>query len=245
MGPSVANALGRSYLAKTGLRTPLSEVGIHGPQAPPAWHLTASVRNVPGSVEPLPASSSTNKLTRIHSAAPCYRAGPVRPAFLYRYPFNPIADSKSAMGSAAFVQENHLRVSAIRPIDTTTCPICEFHIANRCPRCNSPLNASGYIFELLLPSPRTCRDSQGRLSVRQELGRFIQKARVKRGMSQLALASATAAGISRTGLSRVENGRVLPSVIALIGIAGALLGGDKVTLRVRSETKTPPPSDRP
>jgi transcriptional regulator with XRE-family HTH domain len=52
-------------------------------------------------------------------------------------------------------------------------------------------------------------------------------------MTQAALASATMTGISRAQLSRVENGRVLPSVIALIQIAGAL-GIDKITARIRS-----------
>jgi transcriptional regulator with XRE-family HTH domain len=55
--------------------------------------------------------------------------------------------------------------------------------------------------------------------------------RSRLGMTQAALASAT--GLHRTYLSRVENGQVLPSIIRLIEIAGGL-GIDKITLRIRS-----------
>ena len=144
------------------------------------------------------------------------------------------------MDLGGFVMESHLHVSAFHPIDVVTCPVCKLQQFNKCRRCKSPLGV-GCIIELLLPTPPACRDSQGLLSVRQELGRSIQKMRVRRGMTQTALASAT--GLHRTYLSRVENGQ-FPSVIALIGIAGALLGSDKVTLRVRcSKTKTPSSSD--
>ena len=69
--------------------------------------------------------------------------------------------------------------------------------------------------------------------MRKDLGRFIRRLRLRRGMTQATLASATVTGISRTYLSRVENGRVLPSFLALIEIA-AVLGIDKITLRIRS-----------
>jgi DNA-binding XRE family transcriptional regulator len=153
-----------------------------------------------------------------------------------------MADSKPATDLGGFVMENHLHISGFHLIDVVICPICKLHQINKCRRCNSPLGV-GSIIELLLPTPPACRDSKGLLSMRKELGGFIRRMRLRRGMTQTALASATATGISRTALSRVENGQVLPSVIALIGIAGAL-GVDKVTLRVRSEAKTPSSSKR-
>lgn len=156
-----------------------------------------------------------------------------------------IADSKSATDLGGFVMEIHLHVSASHPIDVIKCPAChrnQFNRSGKCTCCRSPLGV-GYI-ELLLPTPPACRDFQGLLSMRKELGRFIRRMRSRRGMTQTTLASATATGISRTYLSRVENGRVLPSIIALIGIAGAL-GIDKVTLRVRSEAKAPSSSKCP
>jgi DNA-binding XRE family transcriptional regulator len=148
------------------------------------------------------------------------------------------------MDLGGFVMENHLHVSAFHPIDAVKCPVCHLNQFNRdgkCGRCLSSLKV-GYI-ELFLPSPLACCDSQGLLAIREELGRLIRRMRLRRGMTQTALASATATSISRTGLSRVENGRVLPSVMALIGIARAL-GIDKVTLRARSEAKTLPSSKR-
>jgi len=51
------------------------------------------------------------------------------------------------------------------------------------------------------------------------------------GMTQVTLAAAI--GISRTYLSRLENGRVAPSIITVMQITGAL-GIDKITLRIRS-----------
>ena len=177
--------------------------------------------------------------------------------YLHRYPFNPasnpkfpapsrsIADSKSAMDLGGFVMENHLQVSAFHSIDALKCPVChlnQFNRGGRCGRCHSSLRV-GYI-ELFLPSPTACRDSQGLLTISEELGRFIRRMRLRRGMTQTALAAATAIGISRTYLSRVENGRILPSVIAMIGIARAV-GIDKITLRVSSsKTKTPYSSER-
>jgi len=132
------------------------------------------------------------------------------------------------------VVENYLHVSAFHPIDAVICPFCQLNQLNRgngkCRRCHRPLKV-GYI-QLILPTPLDCRESQGLLSIREELGRFIRKMRSRRGMTQASLASATGS-ISRTYLSRLENGHVLPSVVTLIEIAG-VLGIDKITLRIRS-----------
>ena len=128
--------------------------------------------------------------------------------------------------------EIYLQVSASHPIDVVVCPVCLLNQFNRgdgkCRRCRNPLKVS-YI-ELLLPTSLAYRDSESLLSMREELGRFIRKMRLRRGMTQAALASAT--GIHRTYISRAENGQVLPSIIGLIKIAGGL-GIDKITLRLR------------
>lgn len=55
-------------------------------------------------------------------------------------------------------------------------------------------------------------------------------------MTQAMLATLT--GIHRTYLSRAERGQVIPSIIALMQIAGAL-GVDKVMLRVRGSSTLP------
>jgi transcriptional regulator with XRE-family HTH domain len=68
-------------------------------------------------------------------------------------------------------------------------------------------------------------------AVRLEVGKLIRKLRSRRGITQAALASLT--NIHRTYISRVEHGQVMPSVIAMMQIAGAL-GGDKLVLRLRS-----------
>jgi DNA-binding XRE family transcriptional regulator len=121
-----------------------------------------------------------------------------------------------------------------QPIDIVVCGVCHLTQFNRgdgkCRRCHNPLKVI-YI-ELVLPTPLAYRNSQHMLSMRKDFGRLIRKMRLRRGMTQATLASATT-GISRTYLSRLENGRVMPSVIVLIKLA-APLGIDKVTLRMRS-----------
>jgi transcriptional regulator with XRE-family HTH domain len=52
-------------------------------------------------------------------------------------------------------------------------------------------------------------------------------------MTQAELASLTE--INRTYLSRAERGKVMPSVVAMMQIAGAL-GVDKILLRVRGSS---------
>ena len=161
---------------------------------------------------------------------------PFNPASNPKFPMPPIsiADPYLRSDGCGLVVENYLHVSAFHPIDAVICPACQLNQFNRgngkCRRCHRPLGLA-YI-ELLLPTPLACRNSQGLLSIREELGRFIRRMRSRRGMTQATLASATG-DISRTYLSRLENGHVLPSVVALIEIAG-VLGIDKITLRIRS-----------
>ncbi len=59
---------------------------------------------------------------------------------------------------------------------------------------------------------------------------LIRELRSRYHLTQAALAAL--AGVHRTYLSRVEWGRVTPSIFTLIQIAGAV-GVEKVTLRVR------------
>jgi transcriptional regulator with XRE-family HTH domain len=71
--------------------------------------------------------------------------------------------------------------------------------------------------------------------MRANLLRCILPATWIAGQLRTALASLT--GIYQTYLSRVERGQVMPSVITLMQIAGAL-GVDKLILRLRSSLKT-------
>lgn len=69
--------------------------------------------------------------------------------------------------------------------------------------------------------------------MRIEVGGLIRRLRSRHGITQEALASLT--GIHRTYLSRVERGRVAPSISTLMQIASAV-GVDKVLLRVRQQS---------
>ncbi len=123
-----------------------------------------------------------------------------------------------------------MRISTIR--DTVVCPVCQlsqFEGGNgKCRRCHQSLGIA-YI-ELFL-SNLPCLDSQRSIAMRKEVGLLIRRLRSRSGLTQAALASLT--GIHRTYLSRAERGQVMPSVIALMRIAGAL-GVEKILLRVSS-----------
>jgi DNA-binding XRE family transcriptional regulator len=87
--------------------------------------------------------------------------------------------------------------------------------------------------ELFIPNTLDCLDPQCLIATRREVGELIRRLRSRRGVTQAALASLT--GIHRTYLSRAERGQVMPSIIALMIIAGSL-GVDKIQLRVRSSS---------
>lgn len=116
--------------------------------------------------------------------------------------------------------------------DLLTCPVChlnQFERGNgRCRRCHHPMGLT-YI-EFSLQCPLDLGDSQSLAAVRSEVGRLMRKLRLRRGITQAALAAAT--GIQRTYLSRAECGQVMPSLFALFRIGGAL-GVDKIMVRVR------------
>jgi DNA-binding XRE family transcriptional regulator len=124
-----------------------------------------------------------------------------------------------------------LYVSTIR--DTVVCPVCQVSQFERgsgkCNRCQHLLGIA-YI-ELFISSPFASLNSQRLEAVRIEVGGLIRRLRSRRDMTQATLASLI--GIHRTYLSRVESGQVVPPVITLIRIAGAL-GVEKLILRLRS-----------
>jgi DNA-binding XRE family transcriptional regulator len=127
--------------------------------------------------------------------------------------------------------ENPLHVSTIR--GTLLCEFCglsQFERGNGiCRRCRHPL---GVAYLELLPSiPLDSSSSRSQIAIRKTLGGLIRRLRSRRGITQTALASLT--GINRTYVSRAERGQVMPSVIALLKIGGAL-GIDKILLRLRT-----------
>jgi DNA-binding XRE family transcriptional regulator len=85
--------------------------------------------------------------------------------------------------------------------------------------------------EIYLSSRSAPFKPQRPIAKRSEIGRLIRRLRSRRGITQAELASLT--GIHRTYLSRAERGQVVPSVVALIEIFGAL-GVDRILLRVQS-----------
>jgi transcriptional regulator with XRE-family HTH domain len=89
-----------------------------------------------------------------------------------------------------------------------------------------------YIEFFLSPLP-TSIDSQSLIAMRLKVGALIRRLRCRRGITQAALASLS--GVNRSYISRAEHGKVTPSVIALMQIAGAL-GVSKLMLRLRSSS---------
>ncbi len=113
------------------------------------------------------------------------------------------------------------------------CPKCQLKQyergPGRCRRCHHQLGIS--YLEVYLSSSPAPLISQDEIAIRKEVGGLIRSLRSGREFTQAKLALLT--GIHRTYLSRVERGRVMPSLIALIQIAQAL-EVDKILLRVRS-----------
>lgn len=109
------------------------------------------------------------------------------------------------------------------------CPFCSLRQFERtdgkCARCRQPM---GFTYlELLLTSSCDFQSETARCA-----GRLLRALRFRRGLTQAAVASLT--GIHRTYLSRSERGKVTPSLVTLLRIAGAL-GVDKVVLRMRNK----------
>ncbi len=134
------------------------------------------------------------------------------------------------MGEVRLPRENSLHVSTIRhAIICPTCQLSQFeHGSGKCRRCHHSLGFT--FFEIPLSGPVIAPDSQRLTAMRIEVGSLIRRLRSRRGITQAELSSLT--GIHRTYLSRVEKGRVTPSIFTLMQIAGAV-GVDKIMLRVR------------
>jgi DNA-binding XRE family transcriptional regulator len=112
------------------------------------------------------------------------------------------------------------------------CKLTQFERGNgQCRRCHHPLGFT-YIEFFLSPLP-TSIDSQSLIAMRLKVGALIRRLRCRRGITQAALASLS--GVNRSYISRAEHGKVTPSVIALMQIAGAL-GVSKLMLRLRSSS---------
>jgi DNA-binding XRE family transcriptional regulator len=116
--------------------------------------------------------------------------------------------------------------------ESIVCPICQLSQFERgsgkCRRCHQSVGFN-YI-EICLPNPLDCRDSKSQTTLRRETGALMRRLRLRRGVTQAALAFLT--GIHRTYLSRAERGQVMPSLLVQMQIAGSL-GVDKIILRVR------------
>jgi DNA-binding XRE family transcriptional regulator len=151
------------------------------------------------------------------------------PLFLHR---NINRGTAAIRRGAASSPENILHVSTIR--ETVVCPVCQLSQFERgnghCRRCDHLL---GTYIEIFLSNPPERVNLQRPIAKRSEIGGLIRRLRSRRGITQVELAALT--GIHRTYLSRAERGQVVPSVVALIQIVGAL-GVDKILLRVRSSS---------
>lgn len=134
------------------------------------------------------------------------------------------------MGGVRLPRENSLHVSTIRhAVICPTCQLSQFERGNgKCRRCHQSLGFT--FFEISLSGPVISPDPQPLAAMRIEVGGLIRRLRSRHGITQAALAALT--GIHRTYLSRVERGRVTPSIFTLTQIADAV-GVDKIFLRVR------------
>jgi len=111
------------------------------------------------------------------------------------------------------------------------CPFCSLKQLERtdgkCARCRQPM---GFTY-LELHLTNSC-DIQSETS--KCAGLLLRALRLRRGLTQASVASL--AGIHRTYLSRSERGKVMPSPVTLLRIAGAV-GVDKVMLRMRNKCR--------
>lgn len=111
--------------------------------------------------------------------------------------------------------------------DVLLCPWCKLRqfagTTNLCRRCRKPL----YVLQLEIPLALIDTNPQTLSSL---VGNTIRQLRVRRGYSQLALASKI--GTHRTHVSRIEHAQLTPTLTLLVRTAAAL-GVEKVLIRVR------------
>jgi len=112
--------------------------------------------------------------------------------------------------------------------DVLICPSCKLRqfagTTTLCRRCRKPLPIVQIEFPLAFVTPNP--DSLSTL-----IGNTIRALRLKRGYSQLTLA--TKIGSHRTHVSRIEHAQVKPT-LALLVRAAVALGVEKVLLRIRT-----------
>ena len=122
--------------------------------------------------------------------------------------------------------------------ETVDCPHCgirEFlSDTGRCVRCSRPL---GVEFLRLDLAAHFSGDIDCMLPSR--IGAHIKAIRAQRQISQQALARAT--GVSRTHLSRIENGNICPSLSTLMRVlCGRTLGLNAIILRFEQPRSSSP-----
>ena len=123
--------------------------------------------------------------------------------------------------------------------ETETCPHCHLRqyatvsgdsvASTKCRRCGQPLGVAYYRFQ----PPRVWRRGMlpDRDSVQRSIGAFIRRLRLRRHISQEALARSLA--IDRTVLTRAEGGRFMNLAILLRAALALDLEIDQVFVRVR------------
>ena len=112
---------------------------------------------------------------------------------------------------------------SIRDSETITCRKCntrQFPTTGKCVRCHSNLGVNYVSIELnTLPNP----DSEiSKRELAAAIGNLFCSLRKRRGICQSQLAARTRGSISRTSLSKVENGRMLLPIHRLLPLAKAL-----------------------
>ena len=130
--------------------------------------------------------------------------------------------------------------------ETATCPCCHLHqyatasgdnvASAKCRRCGQPLGIAYYRFQ---PSQVW---GQGvlpdRNSIQRSIGAFIRRLRMRRHISQEALARRLA--MDRTALTRVEGGRFMNLAILLRAALALDLEIDQIFVRVHDRRSGQP-----
>jgi ribosome-binding protein aMBF1 (putative translation factor) len=118
--------------------------------------------------------------------------------------------------------ELHL-LPSIRDSETISCPRCktrQFPTSGNCVRCHSHLGVNYVSVELdSLQNPDSSVTKQ---ELSSSIGNLLRSLRKRRGICQSQLAARTRDSISRTSLSKVENGRMLLPMYKLLPLAKAL-----------------------
>lgn len=123
--------------------------------------------------------------------------------------------------------------------ETASCPHCGLHqfatavghnvASGICRRCGHPLGLVYYAFQL----PRACEQSPipDRASIKQSVGAFIRRLRMRRKISQEVLANRIA--VHRTRVTRAEGGNSLSLSFLLRAVLAMDLDIDRIFVRVR------------